>query len=181
MKNRTLRFLFIPIIALLALSLQLSALSQTTPPPGIFTTVQNIFDAHDTNSLMHASEVNFNLSAKWDVANQLGGGMAKLDWWVSDQQGMFVSYEEYANRSAFWAIGYQARAVFKGFEVSLGLGSKQSTDDPLGDVKMFLVPTITKQIYAADGWDARVAIGCDIFNGRKPDPFVSLVIHAAKF
>jgi len=169
------------LVSIVAVSSQLSAFSQSTTSPGIVSGLQNLFDAHDTNSLMNASEVNFSLAAKWDVANQRAGGMAKLDWWVSDQQGMFVSYEEYSNHAAYWSIGYQARAVFKGFEISLGLGSKQSTDDPLGDVQMFLVPTLTKQIYAKGDWDIRAALGCDILNGKKPNPFLSLVVHAAKF
>lgn len=154
---------------------------QPTPPPTVFTSLQNVFDAHDTNSLMNAGEINLTPLFKWDSANQSAGGAARLDWWVSDQQGAFFQFEEYANgRASFWSLGYQARTVFKGLELSLGLGTRQDTDDPLGDVKMFIVPTITKQIFAKGDWDIRLAVGCDIYNGGSPNPFFGVTFRAKR-
>lgn len=171
--------ILIAIVALVAL-LQLPAFSQTAQP-SIYAGLQSAFDLNNTNSLVNADEVNVSPLWKYDAEHHLNGAELKLDWWVTDQQGAFLAYEEYSNHKAFWSVGYQARTVFKGFEVSLGLGSRQSTDDPLGDVKMFLQPTITKQIWAKGNWDIRLSGGCDILNGAKPNPFFGLTFHAAKF
>lgn len=172
--TRTLFFLVLTFgLALIA--------SAQTPPPTVFQSLQNVFDAHDTNSLMNASELNITPLFKWDSANKSAGGAAKLDWWVTDQQGAFFSFEEYASgRDSYWALGYQARTVFKGLEVSLGLGTRQSTDDPLGDVKLFITPTLTKQIYAQGNWDLRLTAGCDIFNGGTPNPFFGITFRAVR-
>lgn len=154
---------------------------QAAPPPTVFQSLQNVFDAHDTNSLMNAGEINLTPLFKWNSATQSAGGAAKLDWWVSDQQGAFFGFEEYASgRASYWTMGYQARTVFKGIEVSLGIGTRQDTSQNFGDVQLFLTPTLTKQIYAKDNWDIRLAIGCDVFNGVTPNPFFGVTFRAVR-
>lgn len=168
--------------AVLTIALGAGLQAQTAPAnSSVFTGLQNLLDAHDTNSLMNASEINVMPMFKYNTDTHRAGGALKLDWWISDQQGAFFSYEEYGNRDAFWSVGYQARTVFQGIEFSLGLGTRQSTDDPLGDVKMFITPTITKQIYAKGDWDIRLAVGCDVLNSEKPNPFFGIVFRATRF
>lgn len=164
-----------------AFGLQPSAFCQQ-PPPTVFQSLQDVFDAHDTNSLMYAGEINLTPLFKWDSETKSAGGAAKIDWWVSDQQGAFFQFEEYAStRASYWSMGYQARTVFKGLEVSLALGTRQNTDDPLGDVQLFITPTITKQIYAKGNWDIRLAIGCDVYNnGAAPNPFFGITFRALR-
>lgn len=168
-------------LLLLALFTAALAASAQNSSPGIVAGLQSAFDLNDTNSLVNAGEVNVTPLYKYDAEASEHGGALKLDWWVTDQQGAFLSFEEYGSRRAFWSLGYQARTVFKGFEVSLGVGARQDVDDPLGDVTMFLTPTLTKQIWAKGDWDLRIAAGCDIFNGQKPSPFIGLTFRATKF
>ncbi len=153
----------------------------TSPSPNIVTALQNVFDARDTNSLMNADEINVSPMFKYNAESHRAGGALKLDWWVTDQQGAFFTFEEYGDRSAYWSLGYQARTVFKGIELSLGAGTRQNTSDPLGDVKLFIEPTITKQIFHKGDWDIRLAVGCDILNSEKPNPFFAITFRAVKF
>ena len=175
MKNQILRLL--GLVALIATP----AFAQSdSPPPTVFESLQNVFDSRGTNSLMNAGEVNVSTLFKWNTLNQSAGGAGKLDWWISPQQGAFFGFEEYANgRDAYWTMGYQARAVFKGLEVSMGIGTRQNTSDPLGSVQLFLTPTLTKQIYAKGNWDIRICGGCDVMNnGGKPNPFFGVTFRA---
>jgi hypothetical protein len=169
------------IRCLIVLVLALVLAPARAEQPTVFEGLQNAFDLNDTNSLVNAGEVNVSPLWKYDSEAGTHGGALKLDWWVTDQQGAFLSFEEYGDRTAYWSIGYQARTVFKGFEVSLGLGTRQNTDDPLGDVKMFITPTLTKQIWAKGDWDLRLMGGCDILNGAKPNPFFGVTFRATKF
>ena len=148
--------------------------------PTIFGSLQDAFDWRGTNSLMNANEANISTLFKWDTKNQDAGAAAKLDWWISNQQGAYFGYEEYANgRTAYWSVGYQARTVFKGFECSLGTGIRQNTDQQFGDVQMIVTPTITKRIFHNDNWDIRLAGGCDVpFDGSKPNPFFGITFRA---
>lgn len=173
-------------IIVLALCLGVAAVSlparaQTPAPPTVFASLQNLLDARDTNSLMHAGEINVSPLFKWNAHARTAGGAMKLDWWVTDQQGAFFGFEEYAGgRASYWSVGYQARTVFKGLEFSLGLGTRQNTDNSFGDVTLFLTPTITKQIYANGNWDIRLAFGCDVVNGATPNPFLGVVFRAVR-
>jgi hypothetical protein len=160
--------------------LLLNAPAQESPPTAM-TALQNMFNAQDTNSLMNANELNVTPLFKWDSEHQLSGGALKLDWWVSDQQGAFFSFEEYSDRSSYWSMGYQARTVFKGLEFSLGLGTRQNTDESFGDVKLFINPCITKQIWAKGDWDLRLTAGCDVVSNGKPNPFVGVTFRATRF
>lgn len=172
-------------IALIATTLlvALGALAQTSPPASspIYNSLQQVFDLNDTNSLVNAREINVAPVLKWNSAQSRAGGGLNLDWWVSDQQGAFFGFEEYTSRESYFSLGYQARTVFKGFEAALGLGTRQSNDAALGDVKMFLRPTLTKQLYAGKDWDVRLTLGADVFNAGKPNPFLGIQFKAFKW
>jgi hypothetical protein len=169
---------------LLTLSLTLPLAAQTDPPPPTPTLgsqLTSLFDLNDTNSLINANEINVTPLFKWDSGTELAGGGLKLDWWITDQQGAFLEYDEFSDRSSFWSYGYQARTVFKGMELSLGVGAKQAQDDPFGEVKLFLSPTFTIPIVKNDSLDFRIAIGADITTGTKPSPFLGFTFRALRF
>lgn len=152
------------------------------PTSPLYSGLSQALDLNNTNSLVNADEVNLTPEFKWNSATSEGGGAINIDWWaISDQQGAFFGFEEYSSRASYFSLGYQARTVFKGLEISLGVGTRQSNDDPIGDVKMFLRPTLTKQIYHSDTWDIRLALGCDVMNQGKPNPFLGVTFRALKF
>jgi hypothetical protein len=168
------------LVLILVLVLGAPVRAQEAPPTAM-SALQNLLNANDTNSLMHANELNVTPLFKWDSANKLSGGALKLDWWVSDQQGAFFQFEEYSDRSSYWGFGYQARTVFKGLEFSLGLGTRQDTDEDFGNVQLFINPTITKQIWAKGDWDIRLTAGCDVVSNGKPNPFLGVTFRATRF
>lgn len=163
-------------------ALPLLAAAQSPQPSGsLFAGLQNVFDVNNTNSLLNASEINLTPEFKWNSASQKAGAALNADWWVTDQQGAMFGYEEYDGRDSYFTLGYQARTVFNGIEVSFGLGTRQSNTDPFGDVKMFIRPTITKKIWGNDNWDIRLMIGCDVLNIGKPNPFAGVTFRALRF
>lgn len=173
-------------LGILILASVIAVPAQVTPPTGgavspLYSGLQNAFDLNNTNSLVNASEINITPEFKWNSATSEGGGALNVDWWVTDQQGAFFGFEEYSSRTSYLSLGYQARTVFKGIELSIGLGTRQDNTDPIGDVQMFIRPTITKQIYGNANWDIRVAVGCDVFNAGKPSPFLGVTFRALKF
>lgn len=177
-------------LATVLLSSCVPALAQQVAPAGqsagpsspLYSGLAQALDLNDTNSLVNADEVNITPEFKWSSATSEPGGAINIDWWaISDQQGAFFGFEEYRSRDSYFSLGYQARTVFKGLEISLGVGTRQSNDDPLGDVKMFIRPTLTKQIYASENWDIRLAFGCDVMNEGKPNPFLGVTFRALKF
>lgn len=177
MKTKLFSSLFLGLLCAAALSAPAQTVVQSPTAAGL----QNLFDLHNTNSLVNASEINITPQFKWNSATSEGGGAVSVDWWVSDQQGAFIGFEEYRSRDSYLSLGYQARTVFKGLEISLGLGTRQDNNDSLGDVKMFVRPTLTKALYKSEDWDLRLAIGCDILNANKPNPFVGLTLRALRF
>lgn len=160
------------VIALTAilLSAQL-AMSQTST---VIEGLQGMFDVHNTNSLLHANEVTLTPLAKWETkTKQLGGGL-KLDWWISDQQGMALEYDEFADRSAYWQLGYQARTVFKGLEIALGAGTRQAEAEDFGAVRLYIQPSLRWHIYHTDKLDASITFGADMIAGQRPNPFLGI-------
>jgi len=171
------------LIALASFFILNSSFAQSAPPTSpLYAALSQTLDLNDTNSLVNADEVNITPQFKWNSTTSEAGGAINLDWWaISDQQGAFFGFEEYSSRDSYFSLGYQARTVFKGLEISLGIGTRQSNADPIGDVQMFLRPTLTKQIYASASWDIRLALGCDVMNQGKPNPFLGVTFRALKF
>jgi hypothetical protein len=176
------KMLLIGVLAALSITpLKAQVFPSDPQPPTVGAGFQNIFDLNDTNSLVHANEVNLSVGPKWNSATDEVGGVLDVSWWVTDQQGAFFGFEEYSSRTSYLSLGYQARTVFKGLEIALGVGTRQNSDDPIGDVQMFLRPTVTKQIYASENWDLRFTAGCDVLNQGKPNPFAMLTVRALRF
>lgn len=172
---------FIALVAL-AVSCQPAHAQTAAPASPLYSGLSQALDLNDTNSLVNADEVNITPQFKWNSSANKPGGALNIDWWaISDQQGAFFGFEEYSTRASYFSLGYQARTVFKGVEVSLGVGTRQSNDDPIGDVKMFIRPTLTKQIFKSDAWDIRLAFGCDVMNQGRPSPFIGVTFRALKF
>lgn len=167
-----------------AFCLTITAFSQTntpTPPPTFGDAITSLFDVHDTNSLINAKELNVTPVAIWDSKNESLGGGVKLDWWVTDQQGAFLRYDEFSGRTGYLSTGYQMRTVFSSVEVSLGVGIKQNTEDALGEsMTGFLTPQLTYRIIKKKDWDVRLTAGADIATAGKPMPFVGLTFRATR-
>ena len=170
---------FVPIA--LSLLLAASGAAQSPPTPDLSQSFINSFDLHDTNSLVNAREINLTPVFKWDSANSQAGGGVKIDWWISDQQGAWIGYDEFGDRSSYTAYGYQARTVFKNMEVALALGVSQNNDDPFGNVKLAVTPTFTIPVVKSEKWDIRISFGADLTSGAKPNPFLGLTFRALKF
>lgn len=165
------------VVAAIVLSAQLSMSQTATVMEGL----QGMFDVRDTNSLLHANEVTLTPLAKWDSkAEEIGGGL-KLDWWISDQQGVALEYDEFADRSAYWQLGYQARTVFKGLEVVLGAGTRQAEAEDFGAVRLYIQPSLKWHIYHTDKLDASVVFGADMIAGQKPNPFLGVGLTFWRF
>lgn len=186
--RKILRFLGVLYAIVLLFVAAFTASAQTNPPApptgagvtSLWDTVQNIFDVHNTNSLINAQELNLTPIALWDSASQKPGGGVKLDWWVSDQQGVSFGYSEYSNRKSYWNFGYQARTVFKQLEVALGTGISQNTDLNLGNVRLYLEPTLTYKLGFVKAVDLRVTGGCQVISEGKPSPFIGLTLRFSR-
>jgi hypothetical protein len=174
------KFLFaIFAICLLPLAIPEPVRAQTTSPPGLFSTLQSAFDAGNSNALIHANELNLTPLFKWDAEREKLGGGLRVDWWISDQQGMALSYTEYQDRSTFWNLGYQARTVFKGLEVALGTGITQNTDNLLGTTRVYIEPSITYKL-PFDALDVRLNAGATLYNASRPNAFAGLSLRFFK-
>ena len=180
---KKLRSILCLITLLAAFGFLVSAAAQSAVPTSpLYAGLSQVLDLNDTNSLVNADEVNLTPQFKWNSATSEAGGAINIDWWaISDQQGAFFGFEEYSSRASYFSLGYQARTVFKGLEISLGVGTRQSNADPIGDVQMFIRPTLTKQLYASANWDIRLALGADVMNQGKPNPFLGVTFRALKF
>lgn len=159
------------ILAGLLVMAALMAQAQTST---VMEGLQNMFDVHDTNSLLHANEVSLTPLAKWNSKDEKIGGGLKLDWWISDQQGVALEYDEFSDRSAYWQLGYQARTVFKGLEVALGAGTRQAEAEDFGAVRLYLQPSFKWHIYHTEKLDLAVTVGADLIAGQKPNPFMGV-------
>lgn len=183
MRNYTRVGLF--LITSLLLALAVPAPAQTSPDPGTASPLYNglnaAFNLNDTNSLVNANEINITPLIKWNSAESVLGGGLNVDWWVTDQQGAFLGFEEYSNRKSYFAFGYGARTVFNSVEVSVQFGTRQDNDDPFGEVQLFLRPTASVRILDREDIDLRLALGCDISNRDKPNPFFGLTLRAFRF
>lgn len=147
----------------------------------LYAGLQGAFDLNDTNSLVNANEVNITPFAKWNSKESLFGGGVNADWWVTDQQGAFIGFEEYSNRKSYFSFGYGARTVFKGAEIALQFGTRQDSDDPFGQVELFIRPSLSVRVVNTESFDLRISVGADITNGGKPNPFVGLTARLFKF
>lgn len=159
------------ILAGLLVMAALMAQAQTST---VMEGLQGMFDVHNTNSLLNANEISLTPLAKWDSkAEKIGGGL-KLDWWISDQQGVALEYDEFSDRSAYWQLGYQARTVFKGLEVALGAGTRQAEAEDFGAVRLYLQPSLKWHIYHTSKLDASITFGADLIAGQRPNPFIGV-------
>lgn len=173
------RFYSITLLLLLSIAcLPLCASAQTQSP--IYQGLQNAFDLHDTNSLVNADEVNLTPVFKWNADKQKAGGGIRADWWVTDQQGAFLGFDEYSDRSSYFSVGYQARTVFKSVEFGLGVGTRQNNDNPFGDVQLFLTPSASVRLAHFDGFDLRLKVGADLVSQGKPSPFIGVTLTLFK-
>ena len=143
--------------------------------------LQGMFDVHNTNSLLNANEVTVTPLFKWESKLQEPGGGLKLDWWISDQQGVALEYDEFGDRSAYWQLGYQARTVFKGLEVALGAGTRQAEAEDFGAVRVYLQPSLKWHIYRTDKLNASITFGADMIAGQKPNPFLGIGLTFWRF
>lgn len=177
-------------VAVLALATVVStscipAFAQSANPPvaasPLYAGLQNAFDLNDTNSLVHANEINITPLFKWDGQESRAGGGLRADWWVTDQQGAFLGFDEYAGRESYFSLGYQARTVFKSVEVALGFGTRQSSVDPFGEVELFLSPSLSVRVLDREDFDLRVTLGADLTAGDRPTAFLGLTLRAFKF
>lgn len=166
------------LILSLALLAAISANAQTT----VWSNIQDFFSPTNTYGLMNANELNTSFYYKHDSDNHLNGGSIQLDWWVTDQQGAFFGYEEFSDQSAFWRVGYEVRTVFKAVELSLGTGTRQSTDDSFGQVSLFISPALTYRVLNTKNWDVRMTAGADLISGSaKPNPYVGFTLRFLRF
>ena len=169
----------LPLVA--GLLLAFSGFAQTNTPPTNTTPVTIIkswFDLNDTNSLVNAKELSVLPIVKWDAdANKAGGG-AKMLWFVTDQQGIGMSYTEFSSYST-WQVGYAARTVFGALEVGLETGTMQRNDDGFGEVELYTSPSLTYQIKKNSKMDFRVSAGADITPGST-NPWFGLVLRFAR-
>lgn len=183
--------IFTTLVAAVALLLLPAILfAQTTTPPApaataptspIYTGLQQAFDLNDTNSLVNANEINVTPYFKWNSADEKAGGGLNVDWWVTDQQGAFIGFEEFSGRDSYFSFGYQARTVFKSVEAGIGFGTRQSNNDDFGDVQLFMRPSASVRIVDTDGFDVRIVAGADILNQGRPNPFLGITVRAFKF
>ena len=177
---RVFTYLALALVSVFSISVfQLSAFSQTQSP--LYTGLQNAFDVHNTNSLIAADEINLTPVYKWSGDKQRSGGGIIADWWVTDQQGAFLGFDEFTDRKSYFSVGYQARTVFKSVEFGLGIGTRQDNDDPFGDVQLFLRPAASIRLVKLKDFDLRLKLGADIVNTGKPSPFIGVTLTAFRF
>ena len=162
------------ILAMIMMAAALVCVQTQAQPSAVMEGLQNMFDVHDTNSLLHANEVSLTPLAKWNSKDEKIGGGLKLDWWISDQQGVALEYDEFSDRSAYWQLGYQARTVFRGLEVALGAGTRQAEAEDFGAVRLYLQPSFKWHIYHTEKLDLALTVGADMIAGQKPNPFLGV-------
>jgi len=189
--HKTKTLIGIAAIALAMVTLNLPAQSTTDKIVGLF-------DLGNSNSLVHANEINVGPLMQWESKSRSLGGGIKLDWWLSDQQGVSLHFVEFAggkvdgvktDATAYTSIGYKARTVFggrspseseassaRGIEVALGTGVRQRESDDFGEVQLYVRPEITWH-----GWK-RICLtgGADFIPGQKPNAFFCVEYRAFK-
>lgn len=181
--TKILRTLIVSFSGLLLLASMAAA--QTNQPPtgaGVISawdTIQGWFDLGNSNSLVNAQELSLTPLIRWDSASEKAGGAARLDWYITDQQGATFTYSEYEGRESFWQMGYQARTVFKGLEVSVASGVIQNTDIDFGEVRLYLAPTFTWKL-PIKKLDGRLVFGADLVVGEKPSPYAGMTFRFSR-
>jgi len=165
---------FIRLLVFIALGLGAwRVFGQTNQPPpspagGLYSSIASMFDLNNTNSLVHANEINVTPLMLWDVENKRIGGALDLNWWVTDQQGAVLRYAEFEDREAFWSVGYKARTVFASLEIGFGAGITQSTDDPLGaNLEAYIQPSLSWKV-PLDKVDLRLYLAADVYQNAEP-------------
>jgi hypothetical protein len=146
---------------------------------GLYGTLNALFDVNDTNSLINASEINLTPLAIWDSEADRFGGAVDLNWWVTDQQGAVLRFTQFGDREVYVSLGYKARTVFKRLEVGLGAGVIQNVDESLGDVKLYVQPSLAWKL-PVKAADLRLYAGADICNSQSPAPFAGFSIRFSK-
>jgi hypothetical protein len=175
------KFMLSVIITSLTLVALVAPAQQTQPSSPLYTGLQAAFDLNDTNSLVNADELNLTVLAKYNSESSHFGGGIRADWWVTDQQGAFIGFDEYADRQSYLSFGYGARTVFNSLEVAMFIGTRQDSDDPFGDVQLFMSPSASLRIVDNENFDVRLTIGADIANRGKPNPFFGITLRALRF
>lgn len=166
----------IALLAAVALAFSSSAQTNTNSlPSSPIEVVQGWFDLNNTNSLVNARELSVTPILKWDSDENKAGGGAKLSWYVTDQQGVAMSYNEFSNYST-WQLGYAARTVFGALEVALETGTLQRNDAVFGEVDLYTAPSLTYQIKKTEKLDLRVSLGVDITPGAT-NPWLGFVFR----
>ena len=168
------------IITLCVAVLVAPALAQTAPA-GITDTITSIWDVNNTNSLIHAGEVNVTTHFIWDAEANMSGAGIRADWWVTQQNGMEFGYYELSDRTGFWNLGYQTRTLFGAAEFSLGLGTLQDTRGDFGTVKLYVEPGVSYGVYASSKVNVRISGGCYIITGEKPKPWIGTTFRFARW
>jgi hypothetical protein len=178
MKNKIQTLLLVGLVATVALA---APAQQTQPSSPLYAGLQSAFDLNNTNSLVNADELNLTLLAKYNSESSRFGGGIRADWWVTDQQGAFIGFDEFADRQSYLSFGYGARTVFNSLEVAMFIGTRQDSDDPFGDVQLFMSPSASLRIVDNENFDVRLTLGADIANRGKPNPFFGITLRALRF
>lgn len=155
--------------------------TQTQVASPLYAALQQTFDLNDTNSLVNADEVNLSVFTKWNSRDSKLGGGVNAEWWITDQQGAFLGWEEYSNRKSYFSFGYGARTVFKSVEIATFVGTRQDNDDPFGDVELFLRPSVSVRIVDWKDVDVRLGLAADITPRDRPNPMLLLTVRALRF
>jgi len=171
----TARYLYGPILVL-ATSCTLLAQTNTNSTP--IGAIRGFFDLGDTNSLINAKEVSVVPILKFDGELDRVGGGIKLDWFITDQQGMSVSLTEFGGDNTYWQTAYKARTVFGKLEVGLETGTFQRQADTFGDVLLYTAPSLTYRFTKTNApVDVRATVGVDLIATRDPSPWLGVVFR----
>lgn len=166
------------IIALLALVFSLTtAVAQTniitadsapsSPSFGFWGMLNNLFDEHDTNSLIYAQEMNLMPAFFYDGETKRCGGSLTYDYWITDQQGVQFTYTQTSDRRETLSLGYGARTVFSQIEVGFGTGVIQDLDNPNGNgLQAYIQPSLAWRI-PVKFVESRLYVAARVTNERR--------------
>lgn len=166
------------LLALVTILFVLPVKAQTAPAAGgvssAFNNVVGFFNLGGTNGIAQAYQLDTGFGYTYSQTEK-SGGVAKVGYWLTPQQGADLEYDEFADRKAFWDIGYQTRTVFGStnsiahIEPVVKIGMTQAAADALGDVRLSVEPSFRYQFGSTD---AGLVLGCKITQGSRPDVFV---------
>ncbi len=167
------------LLSLVAIaSLTVAVLAQTNTNSTPIGAIRGFFDLGDTNSLINAKEVSVIPLLKYDGELDRAGGALKLDWFITDQQGVSITLSEFGGDNTYWQTAYKARTVFGKLEVGLEAGTTQRQGETFGEVLLYTAPSLTYRITKTNApVDIRATAGVDMISGRDPSPWIGAVFR----